>query len=72
MARKPVWKQLAYKKALKTHFELEEDGYKVEMLTDYHWRYKNVNIWPGSKKYQEQGENVKCYEDLEELVKSIK
>lgn len=71
MAKTPAWKVAALADARDQWYELHDDGYKIEMLTDYHWKYKDVNIWPSSKKYQRKGEKVKHYQDLIELITTL-
>ena len=55
MAKTPRWKKIAYREALDEIIELEDEGYKIERLDDYHWKYKDIDIWPSSKKYQKNG-----------------
>lgn len=71
MARTPAWKIRALEEANDLWVELHDEGHKLEKLTDYHWRYKGVNIWPSSKKYQTADGTVKEYSDFKEFVKSL-
>ena len=65
-----AWKKEALKQANKDWYELHDLGYRLEMLTDYHWKYRGVDIWPSSKKYM-RDKKVKTYTDLVDLVKSL-
>jgi len=72
--KKPAWKIAALKEARESLIDLEDDGMKLEMLTDYHWRFKNWNIWPSSqlamkagvKRKWKQGEFIKFIKSLKE------
>lgn len=51
--------------------DLEDEGFKVERLTDHHWRFKGINIWPSSKKFQKKGGEVEYYEKFKPFIKTL-
>ena len=67
MAHKPLWKIIAYKEALIEIIELEDDGFNIERLTDWHWKYKNINIYPSSKKIVKNGK-VSNYNKIRDIL----
>lgn len=71
MSRYPAWKRIAIEEAREDIIYFMDEGYKVEMLTDYHWKINGVNVWPSSKKYQKEGHKVKSYNKLKDILKDL-
>ncbi len=62
-----IWKQKNLEEARLEVVELEDDGHKVIMCTDYHWKIDGMDVWPSAKKYMKGGV-VKHYDKLKEIL----
>ncbi len=69
-----TWKKLNLRKANEELIELLDDGHKIDLLTDWHWRIDGVvDIYPSTKTYNLfNTKEYKQYEGtLTKFVKSL-
>lgn len=62
-----AWKKVALEQARVDAIKIEDDGHKVQMFTDYHWRIDGIDVWPSSKKFMVGGV-VRRYKRLENIL----
>ncbi len=62
-----AWKKQALAEAQIQINQIEDDGHKVQMFTDYHWRIDGIDVWPSSRKYRKGDGVVRHYKKLTDI-----